>query len=264
MAGARRGGRELDKSDPIDALAVARAALGEPGLPVARLEGASREVKLLLDHREDLVAEQTRMQNRLRWHLHELEPGYEIPLRGLDRKVVLGALAEQLGKHQGVVAEIASELVVEIASKTERINQLERRVASLMAELAPSLVALEVAGADRGQDRGRDRRREPLQLPGRLCHEQRHRAHPRLVGQPNPLPPQPWWQPPTQRCSSSDRSHQIRLAGPGRAYLERRVAAANSKTEAIRALRRRISDDVYRRLWQDHLVASASSAALPA
>ena len=74
MAGARRSGREPGKSDPIDALAVARAALREPDLPVARLDGPEREVRLLVDHREDLVAERTRAQNRLRWHLHELLP----------------------------------------------------------------------------------------------------------------------------------------------------------------------------------------------
>src|SRR5213078_556890 len=66
MAGSRRGARERGKSDAIDALAVARAALREPGLPVAVLEGGSREIRLLLDHREDLVAERTRIQQRLR------------------------------------------------------------------------------------------------------------------------------------------------------------------------------------------------------
>ena len=39
MAGVRRSARTRGKSDPIDALAVARAALREPDLPVARLEG---------------------------------------------------------------------------------------------------------------------------------------------------------------------------------------------------------------------------------
>jgi transposase len=53
MAGARRQARTPGKSDPIDALAVARAALREPGLPVARLDGVEREVRLLTDHRED-------------------------------------------------------------------------------------------------------------------------------------------------------------------------------------------------------------------
>jgi hypothetical protein len=38
------------KSDPIDALAVARAALREPDLPTARLDGPARELRLLVDH----------------------------------------------------------------------------------------------------------------------------------------------------------------------------------------------------------------------
>lgn len=44
MAGVRKGGRQRDKSDPIDALAIARAALREPDLPIARLEGEAREL----------------------------------------------------------------------------------------------------------------------------------------------------------------------------------------------------------------------------
>ena len=43
MAGVRRSGREPGKSDPIDALAVARAALRYPDLPVATLDGPERE-----------------------------------------------------------------------------------------------------------------------------------------------------------------------------------------------------------------------------
>jgi transposase len=41
-AGVRRSARTPGKSDPIDALAVARAALREPELPVACLDGAER------------------------------------------------------------------------------------------------------------------------------------------------------------------------------------------------------------------------------
>lgn len=53
MAGARRGARQPGKSDPIDAEAVALAALRHPDLPVAELDGPTREVKLLVDHRRD-------------------------------------------------------------------------------------------------------------------------------------------------------------------------------------------------------------------
>jgi len=81
MALSRQSGRQRGKSDPIDALAVGRAAIRERELPRAYLDGPEREVRLLLDHREDLVEERTRVQNRLRWHLYELDPGAEPPAR---------------------------------------------------------------------------------------------------------------------------------------------------------------------------------------
>lgn len=77
MAHARDAARSYGKSDPIDALAVARAAQRESGLPTAHLDGAEREVRLLTDHREDLIHERTRIISRLRWHLHELDPRLE-------------------------------------------------------------------------------------------------------------------------------------------------------------------------------------------
>jgi len=142
MGSARRSGRELGKSDPIDALAVARAALREPHLPVAQLEGKSREVKLLVDHREDLVGERTRIQNRLLWHLHELEPGYQVVASGLLRTVVLVEVSRRLEKHSGVVAEIANELVARLVELTQSVKRLQRRLEELMRELAPNLLRL--------------------------------------------------------------------------------------------------------------------------
>ncbi|MFZ0382475.1 MAG: hypothetical protein WAL38_31920 [Solirubrobacteraceae bacterium] len=57
MAGARRSSRERGKSDSIDAASVARAALKEgiDELPTAHLDGAALDIRLLVDHREDLV-----------------------------------------------------------------------------------------------------------------------------------------------------------------------------------------------------------------
>ena len=61
----RRSGRTRGKSDPIDALAVARAALREPRLDYPRPgEAALRELKLLVDHRDDVVDERRRVQQR--------------------------------------------------------------------------------------------------------------------------------------------------------------------------------------------------------
>jgi transposase len=74
----RRAGRTRGKSGPIDALAIARAALREPDLSRPRPdERVYREIKLLVDHRDDLVDQRRRIQQRLRWHLHQLDPTYE-------------------------------------------------------------------------------------------------------------------------------------------------------------------------------------------
>ena len=72
MAGVRRSVREPGKSYPIDALAVAQAVLREPDLPVATLDGPERDLRLHVDHREDLIGERTRHEQRLRWFLVEL------------------------------------------------------------------------------------------------------------------------------------------------------------------------------------------------
>lgn len=140
MAAERRGGRERGKSDPIDALAVARAALRHPDLPTAHLDGPSRDVRLLVDHREDLVAERTRMINRLRWHLHELDPDLELPTR-LNRYTALDRVSRVLTQRQGTVATIAAELVERIRELTGRINELERDLHDRIGQLAPTLVA---------------------------------------------------------------------------------------------------------------------------
>jgi transposase len=142
MANAGESARSFGKSDPIDALAVARAALREPDLPVARLDGPEREVRLLVDHREDLVGERTRMINRLRWHLHELDPGSEPAARTLSCLRNLDKLADRLAAVDGTVARIARELVDRCRTLTIEINQLEREISSLAGQLAPSLIAI--------------------------------------------------------------------------------------------------------------------------
>src|SRR5260370_8511606 len=147
MGSVRRSGRELGKSDPIDALAVARAALREPHLPVAQLEGREREVKLLVDHREDLVGERTRIQNRLLWHLHELEPGYQVVASGLLRRGVLAEVSSHLESQTGAVAEIARDLVARLTELTESVRRLQRRIEALMNELSPILLSLPACSA---------------------------------------------------------------------------------------------------------------------
>jgi transposase len=264
MAGARRSGREPGKSDPIDALAVARAALRED-LPVAVLDGSEREVRLLVDHRDDLVAERTRMQNRLRWHLHELDPGNEPVARSLDRTVVLDALAERLADLPGTVARIARELVVRIRELTRAIDALEREIAGLAATLSPTLLELVGCGS-----------LSAAKLVGETARVGRFRSA-AAFARHNGTAPLPVWSGNVERHRLSRKGNrqlnvvihriaitQIRLGGAGRAYFEKRRAAGNTKTEAIRALRRRISDEVFRRMGHDERLRAAPRASLAA
>lgn len=115
MGESRRGERSAGKSDAIDAMAIARAALreGPETLPAAHLDEAALQVKLLLDHREDLVKARSEDQQRLRWHLHDLWPELEIPAGALDRIVWLDRIARKLSRaEQSTRVQIARELVV--------------------------------------------------------------------------------------------------------------------------------------------------------
>ena len=146
MAGARRGGCQPGKSDPIDAETVALAALRHSDLPVAEFDGPTREVKLIVDHRRDLVAERTRVHNRLRWHLHELDPSLHIPSRGLRRYCVLTDLAARFDGLDGLVTRLARELVDRARQLTQQINSLETELRPIVRRLAPSLLAVPGCG----------------------------------------------------------------------------------------------------------------------
>ena len=107
MAEQRRIARTRGKSDPIDALAVARAALREPDFPVASHDEVSRELKLLIDRREDLVRIRTATINRLLWRVHEIDPAWAPPAKSLDLAKYQQLLDERLGSVEGLVAELA-------------------------------------------------------------------------------------------------------------------------------------------------------------
>ena len=259
MAEARRNGRERGKSDPIDALAVARAALREPELPVARLDGEARARRLLVEHRSDLVAERTRMQSRLRWHLHELFPGLEIPPKALRRQHVLDELDERLAGVAGPVADIARELVVRCRESTRRANELEAQITGIVRRLAPSLLALPGCGA-----------LSAAKIVGEAAGVGRFRSK-AAFARWNGTAPIPVWSgdSPRYRLSRGGNRQvnaalhriavtQLRGVGDdGRAYVEGRMAAGATKTEALRLLRRRLSDVVYRRLQADETSALA-------
>jgi transposase len=252
MAHARDGARTYGKSDPIDALAVARAALREPDLPVACLDGQTREVRLLVDHREDLVGERTRQINRLRWHLHELDPGWDPVERSLTRFKQLDAISRRVASMDGTVARLAGELAASIRVLTVRIRSLETEIDTLVRQLAPTMLARPGVGV-----------LTAAKIVGETAGVTRFKSKD-AYARHNGTAPLPVWSSNTQRHRLSRTGnrqlncaiHRIaitqgRCHPEARAYLERRTTSGDTRSEALRALKRRLSDAIYRDLIAD-------------
>ncbi len=208
MARARSTARQAGKSDPIDALAVGRAALREPDLPVAQLDGPSREVRLLIDYRETLVHQRTGFQNQLRWRLHELEPGFDPPAGSLNRYCTLDAIDELITTHDSMVADLARRETARIRELTAEINQLERDITRRVTDLAPTLLAIPGCGAlTAGKLIGEAADITRFKTRGRVRHVGRSRPHPSLVSQPQPVPAQPRRKQANQRRTPPHRDH---------------------------------------------------------
>jgi transposase len=176
MAGARPAGRLRGKSDPIDAAAVALAAIraGLDTLPVARLEGVDLELRRLLDRREDLVAERTREINRLRWALHDMYCPIEVPARAMDQIGWTTKLKAWSARQVSVQGRIAHDTLLRIRALTRDINAYERELDSLAREHAGMLID-NVVGCG-----SLTRRRSSVRPPGSIAFAARRvtRARP--------------------------------------------------------------------------------------
>jgi transposase len=252
MAGARRSARTRGKSDPIDGLAVARAGLREPDLPAARLDGPAREVKLLVDYRERLVRERTGLQHSLRWRIHELDPTFDPPAGSLDRYVMLDQIEAFLAGHAGLVAELAGREVARIRALTQEANQLQSDIRARIKTVAPSLLELTGCAA-----------LTAAKLVGEAADIRRFTS-PDAYAAWNGTAPIPVWSANRERFRLSRGGNrqtdaaihriaitQLRCHPDAQAFIARRLATGDTKKEALRALKRRLSDVVYRTMLED-------------
>lgn len=267
MAEQRRVARTRGKSDPIDALAVARAAQREPGLPVACHDETSRELKLLVDRRESLVRQRTSTINSLLWRVHELDPAWAPPARSLDVAKQQQLLMNKLADVAGIVAELAREELADIIELTGRINQLERRIASLVEKVAPSLLLMPGVGV-----------LTAAKLVGETAGVNRFKSEAAFARHAG-IAPIPVWSGNTAGRVRLTRSGnrqlnaaihriavtQIRIDGLGKTYYEKKKAEGMSTPEALRCLKRRLARIVFNTLKTDHnTVQHATGTCLPA
>ena len=238
----RRAGRTRGKSDPIDALAIARAALREPDLSRPRPdEQVYREIKLLVDHRDDLVDQRRRTQQRLRWHLHPARPDLRRAAADARPRLAPGArqplarAAESRSCRCGSRASsspAAARSTARSPSSTRSSSNESRKSRRALLELpgcaavtAAKLLA-EIGPIDRFRSDAQLARHSGVApLEASSGRTQRHRldrggnrqlnaALYRIAITQSPLPP------------------------AARAYLERKRAEGKSRREALRCLKR--------------------------
>jgi transposase len=256
MGESRRGERAPGKSDQIDALAVARAVLREgiERFPAAVLDDQAMEIRLLADHRDGLVAERTRAQNRLRWHLVALCPQLEasLPKRSLDRPRQIDRVARALARlPTGARVRLARELLTRIRQLTREANALERELDALVRAQRPRLLAEtgcgaltaatligRAAGAERfATDARFARQAGTAPIPASSGTRERHRLHRGGDRQLN-------------RALHTIAITRARRDPDTRAYLQRKIAEGKTRKDAIRCLKRHLARRFYRLLTE--------------
>ncbi|WP_420176161.1 IS110 family transposase [Luteococcus sp. OSA5] len=244
MAQARKIARTRGKSDPIDALAVARAALTDPDLPRAQHDEQARELKLLVDRRDTLVKQRTATINSLLWRVHELDPEHDVKPRSLDRVAHHNALRAWLESLPGgIVVDLALDELADVITLTGRIKTFERRISILVRQRAPQLVALpgcaELTAAKLvGEIGGIER----------FTHEAQLARHAGIA-------PIPVWSGRTEGRVRMTRSgnqqincaiHRIAVTQTrlkdslGKTFYDKKLAEGKSKREALRCLKRHL------------------------
>ena len=250
MAGERRGGRERGKSDLIDALAVARAALRHDvdALPTAVLAGVELDIRLLVDHRERLVRMRTALINDLLWHLHDLWPEQALPPGALRAKTRTTSIARRLSRaEQTVRVRIARDELAHIRELSQTITELQSEIAELVEQVAPQLLtepgfgALtagkligEIAGAQRFSSDAKLARASGIApIPVSSGNTNRHRLDRGGNRQINAA---------IHRVAIT----RARCHPETRAYMARKREQGKTHREAIRCLKRHLA----RRTWQ--------------
>jgi transposase len=254
MGQSRRAERQAGKSDQIDALAVARAVVkdGVERFPAAYLDERAMEIRLLSDHRDQLVGERTRIQNRLRWHLLQLCPELEaqLPQGGLTRRPSQERIARRLRTFtDDARARVAREQLSSIRTLTREINELERELHRLIKAHRPALLAEQgcgvltaatligrTAGAERfPTDAHFARQAGVAPIPASSGRVDRHRHHRGGDRQLN-------------RALHMIAITRARIDPQTKAYLERKRTEGKTKREALRSLKRHLARQIHRLL----------------
>jgi transposase len=134
-AESRKRARRRGKDDLSDAVAIARVALRELDLPHMNTAHLDADLKLLVDARDQLVAEQTRVRNRLHALLLGLVAGHRSITGALNTKAALQrarSITLKARRDDPVRAKLALAAV-------RRLQALDIEIAAIEVDIAAAL-----------------------------------------------------------------------------------------------------------------------------
>jgi transposase len=250
------------KNDGVDALATALAASRNDRLAAVDPEDSSEVLRLLSERREDLVAERTRALNRLHALLRDLLPGGVAGKLSAERAARILRSIRPKGASARLRRRLASEVLRDVRTLDTKIADLGGRIE---AEIEASGTTLtEIFGIG------------PI-LAARIIG---------TVGDVGRFPSKAHYfasysgTAPVEASSGDVVRHRLSLAGNrhlnyalhmvaicqarsdarGGTYYRKKMAEGKSRKEALRCLKRRISDAVFRSLVADSRAPSSSAA----
>jgi len=240
------------KTDPVDAHSVAIAALRSKGLRQVAVDDQAVVLRLLVDRRDGLGRSRTDLVNRLHTLLLELVPGgAKEGLSARQARALLTTIRPRdlVGRTR---RRLASELITELVQIDKKIKTANTELTELVATTGSSLQELHGIGPSGA-----------ARLIGDVgdIHRFASRAHFASWNGTAPL----------EASSGDQKRHRLSRAGnrrinrtlhimaivqlrhdtEGRAYYRRKLAAGKTSMEAIRCLKRRLSDLVYKQMVND-------------
>ena len=256
---------DTNKNDPSDARPVAVAALRSPGVRQARRDDHAAVLKVWSKRHRDLGRTRTQVACRLHAVLCDLVPG------GVPKKITAGQAARILasitpsGAVEAARCDLAAEFTEDLRGIDARLRDTRKKLAIAVQATGTSLTELFGAGpvtaaAIIGDIRtvSRFASRDhfaayngtaPIEVSsgGRKVYRLSRRGNRRL-----------------NHAIHMIAVTQIRYRhSPGRAYYDKKLAEGKTGKEALRALKRQISDAVFTRLQADARRAAAAAAKSP-
>jgi transposase len=251
------GGGSGRKTDDADAFAVAVAGLRASDLQVVRPDDTTEILRMLSTRRQEVVELRIATVNRLHVVLCQLIPGGATRhLTASKARPLLSSVRprDAVGKAR---KQLALDYVGELERLDARLKELKGQIGEVLAEDPTSLVQIDGIAtitaarvlAEVGDVRRFPSRHHFASYTGTAPVDvssgdnNRHRLN---------------------RGGNRRLNHavhiaavvQVRMSGPGQDYYRRKREAGKTHNEALRCLKRRISDAVYRALVDDRAAGS--------